>query len=155
MKGNTSAVIKDLRNDFVQLVNCGEYVLTQEINNNIQGIVSALDSLKLDSSFAANSTAWHRKFDSNLIQKDQSCKQLIFQGSYALDFISYFFFFDNEALIDLMSQGSVLVRELMINLDKKSMANLQESEVRKAHYVVNQKLRAFLKVIFLLLICIH
>jgi hypothetical protein len=54
-----------------------------------------------------------------------------------------------------MSQGSVLVRELMINLDKKSMANLQESEVRKAHYVVNQKLRAFLKVIFLLLICIH
>ena len=75
MKSNTStSVIRELRDDFVQFVNSGEYVLTQEIYNNVQGIVSALDSLKLDSAFAANSVAWRRKFDSNVIQKDQTCK---------------------------------------------------------------------------------
>lgn len=75
MKDNTSSVIRELRNDFVQFVNGGnEYALTQEIYNNVQGIVAALDSLKLDSAFAANSVAWRRKYDSNLIQKDQSCK---------------------------------------------------------------------------------
>ena len=49
-------------------------------------------------------------------------------------------------MIDLLGQGSVLVRELMMSLDKKSMGNLQENEVRKVHYVVNEKLKAFLKV---------
>ena len=46
----------------------------------------------------------------------------------------------------MLNQGSVLVRELMINLNKKSLGTLQENEVRKVHFVVNEKLKAFLKV---------
>lgn len=69
----TSSLIRSLRSDFVQLVNSDEYALTQELFNVIQGIISALDSLKLDNTFL-KSHAWRPQTDALTIQQEQSCK---------------------------------------------------------------------------------
>lgn len=73
MKNNSSSVIRTLRNDFVQFVNSNNYGITQEIFNTVQGIISALDSLKLDNILKANSSQWRKQSDTNTIQQDQSC----------------------------------------------------------------------------------
>lgn len=49
---------------------------------------------------------------------------------------------------NLLNQGSIMIRELMMSLDKKTLGNLQENEIRKTHYVANEKLKSFLKVVY-------
>lgn len=65
---NTSSTIRLLRADFIKLIHSSEYEITQEIFNHIQGIISALDSLKLDDTL--NQTDKNNQYD-------QSCKTFL------------------------------------------------------------------------------
>ena len=80
-----SANIRNLRNEFVQLINSSNYFITQEIFNNVQGIISALDSLKLDNIFLNNSAAWRKQFNQNIIKTDKSCTLCFYFYNLKLD----------------------------------------------------------------------
>ena len=54
MNKNVSLTIRNLRENLVKFVNCGEYSITKELHAEINGITSALDSLKLDYMFLSN-----------------------------------------------------------------------------------------------------
>ena len=44
-----------------------------------------------------------------------------------------------------MDQGSILVRELSMSLDRNHISTLQDYQIRKEHFVATEKLKAFLK----------
>lgn len=49
-------------------------------------------------------------------------------------------------MYNLLDMGSIMIREIMMSLDKRTLSTLQENEVRKAYFVSTEKLDAFLKV---------
>ena len=48
--------------------------------------------------------------------------------------------------MSLISEGESMLRQIKLSLDVKSMASLQENEVRKVHFVVKERLRDFIRV---------
>ena len=49
-------------------------------------------------------------------------------------------------MYNLLDMGSIMIREIMMSLDKRTLSTLQENEVRKAYFVSTEKLNSFLKV---------
>jgi hypothetical protein len=74
MNKNVSVAIRDLRDSLVKFVNGGEYNVTKELHAEINGITSALDSLKLDYMFLANSGSWRKQFNQEALKMDQACR---------------------------------------------------------------------------------
>lgn len=74
MNKNVSLAIRTFRDNLVKFVNCGEYTVTKELHAEINGITSALDSLKLDYMFLSNSRSWRNQFDQEALKMDQACK---------------------------------------------------------------------------------
>ena len=72
MNKNVSAAIRSLRENLVQFVNCGDFAVTKELHAEINGIVSALDSLKLDYMFLSNSRSWRNQFNQEALKMDQA-----------------------------------------------------------------------------------
>ncbi len=78
MNKNVSISIRGLRDSLVKFVNCGEYTITKELHAEINGIMSALDSLKLDYMFLTNSRSWRNQFNQEALKMDQACKKFFF-----------------------------------------------------------------------------
>jgi len=121
MNKNVSAAIRSLRDGLVKFVNCGEFNVTKELHAEINGITSALDSLKLDYMFLSNSRSWRNQFNQDALRMDQA------------------------EILNLMERGEAMLRELTMHLGKNLATTLQENQSRKIHFIAKEKLRFFLK----------
>ena len=72
MNKNVSLAIRTFRDNLVRFVNCGDYNITKELYSEINGITSALDSLKLDYMFLTNSRSWRNQFNQDALKLDQA-----------------------------------------------------------------------------------
>ena len=61
-----------------------------------------------------------------------------------LDFLNNQFNF--KAINGILDQGSILIRELSMSLDRNYISKQQDFQIRKEHFVATEKLKAFLKV---------
>ena len=75
IQGLTMSVIdskvRELKNSITNLCNDRNYNVTREIFYELKGILSALDSLKIDNMFLAASNEWRNKFDENKLERDK------------------------------------------------------------------------------------
>ncbi len=150
MNKNVSISIRGLRDSLVKFVNCGEYTITKELHAEINGIMSALDSLKLDYMFLTNSRSWRNQFNQEALKMDQACKKFFFfkiKIYWWLKLLRYKNFDFFKAILNLMEKGEVMMRELMMHLSKELAKSLQENQIRKIHFIAKEKLRFYLKVI--------
>jgi hypothetical protein len=72
MNKQVSTAVRSFRESLVHFVNCGEYIVTKELHTEINGITSALESLKLDYMFLANSRSWRNQFNQDALKMDQT-----------------------------------------------------------------------------------
>ena len=66
--------IRNLQENFNQILVSGCHYYTQEISNHIKHINNALDNIKLDHEFQRGSKNWSKQFDSNEMKSNQTSK---------------------------------------------------------------------------------
>lgn len=74
--------VRELKNSITNLCNDRNYNVTREIFYELKGILSALDSLKIDNMFLAVSNEWRNKFDENKLERDKLGFLNFFQLSF-------------------------------------------------------------------------
>lgn len=74
MSRSIDGSIRNFRNNLVQLANSNEHNITQDLNAEISGILSALDSLKLDNMFMADSNTMRSQTEPRALQNHQAGK---------------------------------------------------------------------------------
>lgn len=72
MTGNIDYAIRLFRSNLIDLANSRENLITEEIIAEVKGILSALDSLKLDNMFLAESSELRNQTAPEAIQNFQS-----------------------------------------------------------------------------------
>ena len=51
-----------------------------------------------------------------------------------------------KAVLSLISEGESMLRQIKLSLDAKTMASMQENEIRKVYFVAKERLRDFIRV---------
>lgn len=67
--------VRSFKTNLIQLVNSRDHNITQDLVAEINGILSALESLKLDNMFLANSESWKSQNNPHALQQYQTGKQ--------------------------------------------------------------------------------
>lgn len=72
MIGNIDSTIRLFRSNLIDMANSREHFITEEIIAEVKGILSALDSLKLDNMFIADSSELRKQISPEAIENFQS-----------------------------------------------------------------------------------
>ncbi|CAF0906846.1 unnamed protein product [Brachionus calyciflorus] len=112
--------VRTFRSNLIDLANSRDHHITEEIIGEVKGILSALDSLKLDNMFVSNSNELRSQIHPEVLENYQA------------------------GLLRVISDGDAMLYELKNNLGKNNLNSLQENEVRNLNYAARERLRAFI-----------